>query len=487
MLKALIVLHRYTGVLVGLLMTLWCLSGFVMMYQSFPELTPAERLHGLAPLSLADCCALERLPIPGDAPVSEARVEMAAGVPVLHLNLKGEKPAVFDLATAQPREGFTEAETLAIAQTFARQAGIKGSARTLGVIAVDQWTVPTARRNGPVHKFAFDDPARTEIYVSGTSGEVFQDTTARERALSWVGAIPHWLYPTALRQNPPAWTQVVIWTSTVGVFLTLTGLIVGLLRIGGGRKGSLSPYKGVWFWHHMTGLVFGILTLTWVASGLLTMNPWGLLESNAVGLRGKLVGTAPWSRVRAALERSPTGTSVQLTNIPLAGEPRVIAVDAEGRARRFDALGAPSSPDRAELSAAFERAGQKLAELELIGGEDAYYYAHHSAAPLPVWRAILAGPKASRVYIDAQSGRIVRVIDDGARGARWFSSAFHDFDWPVLRRRPIWDLIVLPLLLGVTAVCGIGVWLGLSRIARDFSALRSLWRRRRRRGDAQTV
>ncbi len=43
--RLLIILHRYVGVAVGLLMVLWCLSGFVMMYQSYPRLDPADRIQ----------------------------------------------------------------------------------------------------------------------------------------------------------------------------------------------------------------------------------------------------------------------------------------------------------------------------------------------------------------------------------------------------------------------------------------------------------
>ena len=35
--KSLIVLHRYLGVVLGVIMTVWCLSGFVMMYQGYPS------------------------------------------------------------------------------------------------------------------------------------------------------------------------------------------------------------------------------------------------------------------------------------------------------------------------------------------------------------------------------------------------------------------------------------------------------------------
>ena len=40
-LKPIIIVHRYVGVVLGVIMTLWCLSGFVMMYQPFP--TPRRK------------------------------------------------------------------------------------------------------------------------------------------------------------------------------------------------------------------------------------------------------------------------------------------------------------------------------------------------------------------------------------------------------------------------------------------------------------
>ena len=51
MIRLLILTHRYLGVAVGLAVTLWCLSGFVMMYVPYPELMPEERLAGLEPSS----------------------------------------------------------------------------------------------------------------------------------------------------------------------------------------------------------------------------------------------------------------------------------------------------------------------------------------------------------------------------------------------------------------------------------------------------
>ena len=94
----------------------------------------------------------------------------------------------------------------------------------------------------------------------------------------------HWIYFTKLRRSPEIWTQVVIWTSLLGTFLTVTGLWYGVTQIRLHGSARWTPYRGLRFWHHLAGLVFGIFTLTWVASGLLSMNPWGLLVGHGAGL-----------------------------------------------------------------------------------------------------------------------------------------------------------------------------------------------------------
>ena len=159
---------------------------------------------------------------------------------------------------------------------------------------------PSAAKSGAGRSgaCALADAAGTDIYVSQVTGEVVQRTTAASRALNWVGAVPHWLYPTLLRQNAKTWTQVVIWTSLAGTFLTLCGLYLGVLAWGRARasqlsRGRITPFRGLMAWHHLTGLAAGVLTLTWVASGLFSMNPWGFLDSPGDGSREKLAGSPP--------------------------------------------------------------------------------------------------------------------------------------------------------------------------------------------------
>src|SRR5207249_6969632 len=76
----------------------------------------------------------------------------------------------------------------------------------------DQWTIGE-RSSLPLHKITVDDDAHTQLYISPQSGEIPVLTTRGSRALSWVSAIPHWLYFTPLRAQQQLWRQVVLWTS----------------------------------------------------------------------------------------------------------------------------------------------------------------------------------------------------------------------------------------------------------------------------------
>jgi hypothetical protein len=270
-------------------------------------------LQGLAPLQLPVSQTVEKIGLRGDTALSSAKLEMVAGWPVLRIvpkavpesNIRQMRttPAMFDLVSGRSIEGIDQAEATSIARAFGTQSALHGPLRLTTETGMDQWTVQIYRHNAPLYRADYADSRGTQVYISGKTGEVVQDTTRFERFWSWLGAVPHWLYPTILRQNGALWSQVVIWTSLIGCFLTLTGLWVGISRLRRKRDGSIgSPFHGLWWWHHIFGLFFGILTLTWVASGLLSMNPWGFLDSEAgFAERDKLAGSMNWSEVSALL------------------------------------------------------------------------------------------------------------------------------------------------------------------------------------------
>ena len=93
--RTLLIVHRYLGVVVGLVVALWCLSGFVMMYRGYPAVSPAQRLKGLKPLALPTAPPALDL---GHEPLSGFRIETMAGRPVLHPS-GGKGPSLIDLTT----------------------------------------------------------------------------------------------------------------------------------------------------------------------------------------------------------------------------------------------------------------------------------------------------------------------------------------------------------------------------------------------------
>ncbi|SCW35377.1 TonB-dependent Receptor Plug Domain [Sphingobium faniae] len=484
-------IHRWLGVLVGLIMTIWCLSGFVMMYVDYPRLLPAEQLSGLEPLVLPAPGVLERIDIPADTALSAARIEMLDGRPVLRLRPALDPsrpieqtralPQAYDLQTGKPLTPVSASQALSIGERFARGFGIAGKATSAVPTGMDQWTVQTFRGHQPLYRVEFDDPAGSTVYVAGNSGKIVQQTTRFERFWGWLGAVPHWLYPTMLRQDGALWSQVIVWSSLLGCFLTATGLWVGIGRLRRRRDGSLgSPYRGLWWWHHIFGLFFGILTLTWVASGLFSMNPWGFLGSMAGFAEAqRLEGKSTWGHVRNAMSAVgdlPEGTA-RLQSAPLGGQSFVVAVNRDGDAARFGADGRRAPLDRAALAAAL-RDGPPIASLALLRSEDSYYYTHKFPMSLPVWRAILADEEQTRLYMDPQTGSLIRAFDRDGRNFRWLQNGLHSLDLPFMRRRPVWDLIVLPLLAAVTLVCATGTWMGFRKASRDVGSARRRWRRK---------
>jgi uncharacterized iron-regulated membrane protein len=459
MLRTIAFLHRYTAVAVGWLMTLWCLSGFVMMYQEYPELTNAERLRGLVPLELSGCC---REPtndptISHGTDLAGTRVNMLSGIPVLRAPWTTIST---DLRTGLQVSMRTAGQMQDIALEYGHGAGIAATPVEIAFDQVDQWTLLVARRPQGVHHLTFNDASGAEIYVNAKSGEVIQDTNRRERTLAWMGAIPHWLYLTALRSKPRIWTQVVIWTAVAGTFLTLAGLFLGISRLNL-RGARIFPFRGLWNWHHIAGVFFGVLALTWVFSGLMTMNPWRLLLSDDDSSYTRdLQGTAQWEDLqRFLVDHGPALSQfVEVRVEPFNGAFNVIAFRKDGSSTRLNSMASGAEIQLADIESAAAKLSVKVRSLDLLQQEDDYYYGHKQPVALPVYRLMLDDVGKTRIYIDPATG-VVQTLDLNGRRTRWWESAMHNLDLPGLRARPWWDVIVLLLLAGVTAVCATGTWL----------------------------
>jgi PepSY-associated TM region len=321
--RTMVILHRYLGIAIGLLMVMWFISGIVMMYVPYSRVQEAERLHMQPPISWQSCCNYGSLL--DDAQITRAQIESHLGTPALRLRVLGERDFLFDLANGARIPIDADMAHKVVLEASPGVIGRAASITDYEQVPFDQFTLGRAPRDRPFHRFEFDDPDRTTIYVSGTAGQIVTWTTAGHRFWNWLGTIPHFLYFQSLRIQQQVWSQTVIWTSLRGTFLTVVGIVLGVVQFGHGKEGKLSPYRGWFYWHHVVGLIFGVLTLTWVLSGLISMNPWGFLEGRGRGEASLVEGSSPqWKEVKSSLDALRTqlaGTGVvSLTTAPLGGK-----------------------------------------------------------------------------------------------------------------------------------------------------------------------
>jgi hypothetical protein len=504
--KALIWVHRYLGIPLSVLFIVWFVSGVVMMYAGgMPRLTAEARLARLPPLEVA---AVRLTPLEAaeraDAPRTGGRVSL--------LTVLG-RPAYRFAAGASPVTVFADDGSRLEALDVESSRAV--AARFLGMptdrvryvrtaTEPDQWTL-TARREFPLHQFRADDGAGTELYVSPRSAEVNVVTTSRSRALAWLGTIPHWLYFTPLRVNQPLWYWTVVWLSVAGCLLAVIGLVLGVLQFRGTRPFRLSasiPYRGWMRWHYISGVVFGIFTLTWVFSGLMSMEPFAWTNATGLEVRRDVFSGGPlelsafpaldaaaWSAAvdghevkeieLARIDALPHYVARYSRTTPIEDakrerlhqpyavggreKPGHLLIAADGLRVRTAAFDAASLLDR--LRTAIPDVA--IAEHELLTDYDSYYYSRARQAPLPVLRVKFADPMRTWVYVDPALGQVVAEIHRLSRLERWLFNGLHSLDFAFwYDRRPLWDIGMIVLSIGALVSSAIGLVLGVQRIRR---------------------
>jgi uncharacterized iron-regulated membrane protein len=467
-----ILTHRYVGIAISLIILLWCLSGIIMMYVQYPAFDRAERLAGLSDIALDDIEGWKVEQAVADIAAQGFAVETTSRRTVLRLTTRGLGQQVVGLDSGKLVTSWPVEVQQKLGHAYASNRGWAeaGSAVT---IERDQWTVQSRfSPHRPMLRLGNADGI--EWYVSSHTGEVVQTTTRRERAWNWLGSVIHWLYPTALRQHVAVWAQTVIWLTIFSLFLAITGIAIGIKQFRRRRNGKRTPYSGWALWHHYAGLIFGALTLAWLFSGLFSMNPWGALESRSAGTERDILNGVSmtvgdtFKELQSSASYIPSST-VLIESVFWLGEPYFVAHDRHGNRTRISSKGVNNQVSRSEIDLAASRLSDQPASVELISTGDDYYYSHHQQREFPVYRISYAN--GERFYISATTGELLRFLDSSARTYRWLFNALHAGDFHgIARARPIWDVFMLLLLVGVTAGVASGTWLGFKRVIRQSPA-----------------
>jgi hypothetical protein len=231
-------------------------------------------------------------------------------------------------------------------------------------------------------------------------------------------------------------------------------------------------------WHYLAGALFGTFALTWVFSGMLSMEPWYWASSSEAGadipsaLSGgdlnlkafPAIDLRAWNQAltgRAAKQidfrwlqgdpyyvvRGVGTTPVLMSSKTLQVQHGNFSIDSVVRRVR------ESSPDRS------------IANSAVLQDYDAYYYDRDRDAPLPVLRIKLDDPERTWVYIDLTVSEMVARFTRRERLQRWLYHGLHSLDFPFwYSRRPLWDFVVIALCAGGTVLSVLGAILGVRRI-----------------------
>ncbi len=482
---ALIVVHRYTSAVLCLLFAAWFVSGVAMAYYRKPVLTEQQRLAFAQPLRGARP-ALPPAGIPtlahGWPDTLTLRLSEWQGRPIYRWQTRSGwasawadtgAPASFDGSTldAEARRWFGGA---AVRYDGTFESG-------------SQWSYFTeVHGHYPLHRFSTTDRAPRQVFFSSRTGEPVVATSAATRAIYYLGPGLHYFSFYVIRNNDPLWRGLVNWSSGIGAFTCLLGLILGLWQlrwraIGTGRR--VVPYARTWMrWHHWTGLGFGLVTFTFVLSGLFSMNPGGMFASTTVpaGLDRAFRG-----------DRPPVGDLPGPAALPPQRDPRIRELEWQ-RVRGQSHVVGRSDVDRSRL---FAPAGAGLAErspfsdaelMALVGGLlpapvrqvervaafDNHYYARKDRhLPLPAVRLRLADRRDTWYYLNPATGELFLASDDGTRLRRWLYNGLHSFDiQPLLRLGLWWDATIWLLSLGGLALSITGVVITWQWIRRSLPA-----------------
>jgi hypothetical protein len=329
-----------------------------------------------------------------------------------------------------------------------------------------------------------------------------------------MSGVLHWVYFTPIRKHTYAWNQFIIWGSFAGGLMCLTGLAIGIWRLSPSgrfrqkRQRSHSPYSGLMRWHHYAGLLFGVVTFTWIISGAFSVNPFGMFSGGG-GLgredRQALTG-GPLTLESVSLEDLRAGVAAigahfrakQIDLVKFRGElyltadrprseldpPAPVGL-AEHRKVALSRRGDPTfvTFDQAEIEAIADQimAGVPVRDRVWLDAYDNYYRSRDGSRPLPVLRVRYLDDARTWVYLDPHRGDLLEVTRH-SRLNRWLYAALHEFDFPFLyQSRPLWDIVVISLSLGGIVLGATTLWPMLKRFRRHARRLARMATRLRTR------
>ncbi|MCZ4694610.1 hypothetical protein DWB61_06110 [Ancylomarina euxinus] len=447
-LKQLIIrLHSLLGSLLSLMFVMWFLSGFVMIFASFPH---ASKEKAFSHLEAITCQELMHLRTPTSDLSEQLVVEKRHGKVIYEFRQSRGNENIYDATSLKKIDHYSEEDVLNLACSFSG-ADLLSYEKCL---ELDQWMPWSYCQSWlPIYKCDMNDEAHTQLYISAVNGLVVQETTRNARWAARLGAIPHWIYFKSIRLKTGFWLRLVYWISLLGVFASLSGLILGFIRLKRRKKraswSNLSVYKKFWYkWHHITGFVFGLFVFTFILSGLVSVSNipqfiapvhnkqsarklWNQKGEcyDSLAITPKQIGALLHedTQVKRIIWKKVMGKACVHVFCHHNGMPEVYILKGNELERKL-------TYTKTEIETWTKRLFKNTSfSLNQLYTYNAYYpYAESGDYPIPVWQLQVDDADQSSLYIHPLTGEVIRSYNTNRRWRRWLYNGLHSFDFPFL-------------------------------------------------------
>ncbi len=458
-----------------------------MMYQSFPFLSKSEKREMLPANKISNLLS----------PTNIFQNQVSDTIHSISLNFQLNRPVyhfvshngkvISKYADNGELISITKEKALSIAKENLKITE-KGTVNTL--TELDQW-IPRTRflKHMPIFKVDFENDDKTYTYVSSLTGEILASNNSKERFWSWLGAIPHWIYFKDIRIHNTFWYQLIVWLSALGFIMVITGIFTGIVRYKKKPKANFKRFKNKWYnFHYYFGLLFGTFICTWIFSGWMSMTPFSWTPSTSLSKtelkywqKGSFtlnnIHQEEWNNFLHQISNSEfqeanfsyfngsvfsTVYSHKQETLFNLSEPKVI----------------PETEDYIKIIESFPT-NISITKTTLLKTYDNYYYSRHNSKKLPVLR--IDTNTETSYYIDPETTKVIYKCSTKNRIQRWIYHGLHSLDFSFLTwNRPLWDIVLIVLLIGGSVVCFTGTVMGIKFLRRKQRKKKHVKRKRRK-------
>lgn len=475
-------LHRFLGFIICLLLSMWFITGLVIIYHPFPNVTNEQKYANLETIHLKDQSvniidSISR--ITANEKIIKITLEQFQGQ--VRYNIKTDKRLYQLSPDVTSSNKCIDIQSI---QNIASKWSQGSISKIDTLVERDIWIMYNRyMKELPIYKVHFDDDEKHQLYISSRTGEVQQFTSFSQRAWAYMGAIPHKFYIPTLRKNTRAWTDTVTVLSLISLLVGITGLFVGIdacVRRYRRKRRIQSPYKiKVYRWHHILGIIFGFFIITWSISGVLSLRKvpqWMAKTYNPIpmGIKGKAISFDKYILDHKDILKQYD--EVKQIEWSYFQDRPIYNVVIGNRRVSFDA--STSVMQELNLTAddikkvIYHNHGEVDFVMETISNYENYYMPWTRSLALPVYKVTVTDSDNSIYYINPRNGDY-RYVNDNRKMRKWMFNGLHYFHIKWLVDRPIlWTLLIWTLALGCTGVSLSGVWLGGRYYKRKFRKIK---------------